>query len=219
MLGALMLWPAFDWMLTAWRESPLDRQGPLFFAMGIAVGIRALLRRGPSRLHWAALAGAVFAYFAGMLLSINALHGCALAAAVWFAMCAVGAERGHVVAVVGLVVLALPVTAFLMGTATNVLGLTGASDGVVHKWPIAGALIAFAIVRPPFSILMLGLVGTSLVSALGFLLLRDVPTPTWTTYWFGLQPLASALALSLSAGSLLLIGWISWKKEPRYHCG
>ena len=220
-LVLLLTWPTLTWVLQAWRESPLDRQGPL-------IALLALLpflmwwwqsRHGEQAApqaqlpSWSLILGIVLAlilYLSSHLLSIHLGQTVALLTLVCLLLLFLESPVPTAISASFLLGLALPTVAFMFG---KVFGKILPADwtggliiGVVFKWPLIIAALAFVAGRIKTSILLVLL---SPLIALGCVQL----SAQWNAsqeiiYWTGNAPWGSAAATVVSVLALILFEFI-----------
>ncbi|MEM7252238.1 MAG: hypothetical protein AAF493_12515 [Pseudomonadota bacterium] len=195
--------PAFLWALAAWRDSPLDRQGPLFILVAVLLLLVTSRDRVRGAIHFSALFLGVLAYLGAKTVAINLLFAVALVCMTFFLCRLFGWTSRSALGAAALIGLAMPTTAFLLGRLSELFGLAGLADGVVWKWPIAAVFVGLSIwyltAAKTVGVFLIALVP----SALAFALTRDFSTPDWVNYWVGVQPVSSTLALVASTAAVL----------------
>ncbi|MGB0712412.1 MAG: hypothetical protein ACPGUC_02520 [Gammaproteobacteria bacterium] len=215
LLCLALAWPVSAWVVTAWADSPLDRQGPFWALAGSLVYAMAWLDRRTPEMEmrwlvalWLVMVGVLAAMF-GMVGDINFIHAAGIVCMVAGLALAIGLPvRGIVVGSV-LWLLALPFSAFLFGKAAHAIAGLGFEAGVVLKWVLAAALLLMTQSRwaPASWALLFALP----LAWFALWLLPGGSAPPLAP-WLGAGAWASLLVASVALLYLVFIGRFEWRR-------
>jgi len=192
-LIVLLSWAVFPWIINAWLDSPLDRQGPLFFILALIASSRLSFREQPATAYWLPILLGLLLYLGGIAADINLAMAIGLVLIVHGLLMLWGCSFPQALAVSGLLLLSLPTISFLLGKILQDLTGTGYAVGVVVKWPLALALwMAMRSLWPAAGLLL----AAPLIAWFAQLTTVGIPVPATAGRWLGAAPWASLLALA-----------------------